>query len=289
MGKLVDACTRPGAAPRETEGTRRSEAGAVGASRRSASARTVADRVRRRHRVERDDAGLRISTSPAPHISGVPDGLRGDPALDQVDGQVRCDFLGAFAQDGEHLARSRRNRAGPSASPHESGREAPDCEATGDRRGRRRAGVAALARQDRVGQRAEHRLAVLPADRVERAPRVGDVDRLVADGAEVARGVAREDLEDLVGLTCRASPAAAASADDSSQLSMAVVNARTACACAGTDFVFTARIVQSPSRASSACDSLKWSTAQRRGSQRSFRAKPGRPGERSGPRAPRGT
>ena len=41
---------------------------------------------------------------------------------------------------------------------------------------------------------------------------------------------------------------------------MAAVNARTAWPLAGTDFGSTALIVQSPSRTSAACDSLKWSS-----------------------------
>src|SRR5207237_1411798 len=55
--------------------------------------------------------------------------------------------------------------------------------------------ILALVLQQRVRQRAEHRLGVLPADRFERAEGVGDVDRLVADVAEVAGATAGEQLE----------------------------------------------------------------------------------------------
>ena len=40
---------------------------------------------------------------------------------------------------------------------------------------------------------------MLPADRVQGTPRIGHVDGLVADGAEITNRIAREDLEALLG------------------------------------------------------------------------------------------
>ena len=50
--------------------------------------------------------------------------------------------------------------------------------------------VAVVVLEQGVGQRAEDRLGVLPADAVQRPPAIGHVDRLVADVAEVAGAVA---------------------------------------------------------------------------------------------------
>ena len=62
----------------------------------------------------------------------------------------------------------------------------------------RRIFLRAAAVQQRVGQRAQHRLGVLPADDFQGAEAVRDVDRLVPDVAEIARAVAAEDLEELI-------------------------------------------------------------------------------------------
>ncbi len=49
----------------------------------------------------------------------------------------------------------------------------------------------------RIGDRSHHRLGVLPADGLQRAPRIGDVDGLMADVAIVARAVTAEQRQAL--------------------------------------------------------------------------------------------
>ena len=49
-------------------------------------------------------------------------------------------------------------------------------------------GIRSIVLQNRIGQRSQHRLGMLPADDFEGAECVGDVDDLVADVAEVAAG-----------------------------------------------------------------------------------------------------
>src|SRR5690606_20694382 len=57
-------------------------------------------------------------------------------------------------------------------------------------------GVLIPAVRKGIGQRAEDRFGMLPTDGLQRAPGVGNIDRLVADVAEVPRAVTAEDLED---------------------------------------------------------------------------------------------
>ena len=56
----------------------------------------------------------------------------------------------------------------------------------------------AVAIEHGIGQRTQHRLGVLPADGLERAKAVGEVNLLMADLAEIAHAVAAENFEDLV-------------------------------------------------------------------------------------------
>ncbi len=59
--------------------------------------------------------------------------------------------------------------------------------------------IAFLVHQQRVGQRTQYRLGVLPTDELQRPLRAGHEDRLVTDGTEVSGAVAVEQLEDLLG------------------------------------------------------------------------------------------
>ena len=86
------------------------------------------------------------------------------------------------------------------------------------------AGFPHAAIEQRVGERAQHRFGVLPADHFERAKAVRHVDRLVADVPKIARAVAGEDLEQLVRRRCAPTPPPH-SAAASSQFSIASMNA----------------------------------------------------------------
>ncbi len=155
--------------------------------------------VGRGHGVERDEARLAEQQLAGAVEQGVPDRLRGDPAVQERDDLFAGIVVGARAQRGEQVGRGRRIGRAPDpialdpvrallvASPGPVGRVvAPG-------------GVAILVHQQGTGQRPQDRLGVLPADALERPTTVGHVDRLVADRAEVAGAVPEEQLVDFVG------------------------------------------------------------------------------------------
>src|SRR5207248_4394709 len=49
-----------------------------------------------------------------------------------------------------------------------------------------------------ISERTEHRLGVLPANRLQRAPTVGDVNGFVSDLAKIARTIATENFENFM-------------------------------------------------------------------------------------------
>src|SRR5262249_43980261 len=131
---------------------------------------------------------------------GVPDRLRRNSSVEQLDNLVAGVAVRALTQGREQVGRGRR--IGLTVLP-----------ALLDLRRQLEvalpgavSGIVALRRvaaplvvQQGIRERAEDRLGVLPADAVQRAPAVGHVDRLVADRAKIAGTVAEEELVDLVG------------------------------------------------------------------------------------------
>ena len=53
--------------------------------------------------------------------------------------------------------------------------------------------------EQRISQGAQHRLGMPPADGLQRAPGVGDIDGLVADVTEIPGAVTPEELDDFAG------------------------------------------------------------------------------------------
>ena len=62
-------------------------------------------------------------------------------------------------------------------------------------------GIFTLVVEQRVSQGAEHRLGMLPADVLQGAPTVRDVNRLVSDLPKITRAEAAKDFEDLPWLS----------------------------------------------------------------------------------------
>ena len=216
----------------------------------------VTNRVGRCHGMKREDAGIAHQELGGATHQPVPDGVGSDSALQQVDDTVCRLFVAAIAQD-----RQQPVVAPVSAWPlPQSGRTRADMplivapRTIGGRVALHR--VASFPGEQRIRERSEDRLAVLPADRLERAPGIGHVNRLVANRAEVARGIAREHLEDFPRFQAAGERCGRRVARDSSQSSIAVVKARAADIVEGSAFGSTAPIVQSPSRTSVACDLL---------------------------------
>ena len=203
--------------------------------------------------------GWRRSSSPGAVEEGIPDRLRGDPAVRELD-----DLLAGLVARSRCAAwRAGRPRPTASGLPPVQPSLILAARSWLCRQGRS-AGVVALggvafpaAIQQGVGQRAQDRLGVLPADALERPPTVGDVDRLVADRAEVAGAVAEEELVDLVGT------GGAGQAGDRRVGGRLVPvvhrrdERRRGLAAGGTADSSTGAIVQLPSRTSWACELLK--------------------------------
>ena len=114
-----------------------------------------------------DDVSIAHQHFACPAHHGIPDRLGSDSALNQIDGSVSGFFIRAFTENGKHLDRrpgidAARSpiRPKPASEPLIASRRTVDTIVAAKR-------VAAFARQDRIGQGAEYRLAVLPANRVQ--------------------------------------------------------------------------------------------------------------------------
>ena len=214
--------------------------------------------VGRGHRVQRDDPRLAEQQLAGAVEQGVPDRLRGDPAVEQLDDLLAGVVVGARAQRGEQVGRGRRVGLAPGPAVLDPGRALLVVPARGGRPGRR------ARRGCRPRASAGRRPATAGPARRAASRCTGASDNCWPRRSPCGRSSGSRGRRS--GRTARRSrwprpsgpgDATAASAAASSQSSIAAANASRALRAGGTADSSTGPIVQLPSRTSCACELLK--------------------------------